>query len=272
MGKLFRFVLLVMLTISGRTPLRAGDPLGKETPTLPPRDRFHFYLLIGQSNMVGRDKLQAEDRLPHPRVLMLTSDLKWVPASDPLPHEEGGAGVGVGPGMTFARILAERDAAVTIGLVAAAWGGTPMQRWVKGADLYEKAIVRARAAQRDGVLKGILWQQGESDSYTVPLARSYKAKLIKLIHDLRADLNAPGVPVVTGEICQFKHPSFPHYKIINKALVAAAREAPNVGFVSVDGLSHMGDQAHIDTPSQRRMGKAFAAEMIRVQEAMAAGD
>jgi len=168
--------------------------------------------------------------------------------------------------MSFARAMVERDESITLGLVAAAWGGTPMQRWIKDADLHQKALVRIQAAQKQGTLKGILWQQGESDSYTESLARSYKTKLIKLIHDLRDELGIADVPFVTGEICQFQHPAFKHYQIINLALAEVAQEVPHVGFVKVAGLNHTGDQAHIDARSQRHMGKAFAAEMIRLQQ------
>ena len=40
---------------------------------------------------------------------------------------------------------------------------------------------------------------------------------------------------------------------------------PRVGFASVPGLEHIGDRAHMDAASQVRMGREFAAEMIRVQ-------
>jgi hypothetical protein len=229
-----------------------------------PKDRFYIYLLIGQSNMVGRDLPGPEDGQTHPRILMLGTDRRWAPASDPLPHEEG-ASKGVGPGMSFARVMAVRNEAITIGLVAAAWGGTPIARWSKGADLYEKAVVLAKAAQRDGVLRGVLWQQGESDSYTQELAQAYQGKLVRMIQALRDDLGLPNLPFIMGEIGQFQHPDFAHVGIINATLRDIAGEVPRTGFVSVPGLTHKGDRSHTDTPSQRRMGKAFAEEMIRVQ-------
>ena len=43
----------------------------------PAKEDFHLFLLVGQSNMAGRGKVEASDRKPHPRVLMLTKDLKW---------------------------------------------------------------------------------------------------------------------------------------------------------------------------------------------------
>ena len=256
--------LLLVVSLASWTPCE--DLASTQSARVPSKDKFHLYLLIGQSNMVGRDKPRQQDKQTHPRILMLDGDLSWTLAADPLPHEEGSEHVGVGPGMSFARIMAERDPSITIGLVASAWGATPIKCWSRGADLYEKAVIRTRAAQKHGMLKGILWQQGESDSYTEPLARSYKAKLVEMIHDLREDLAAPSVPFLTGEICQFRHPDFKHYQIINEALLATAKEAPHVGFVRVGGLHHIGDQAHIDAPSQILMGKAFAAEMMRVQD------
>jgi hypothetical protein len=231
---------------------------------LPSKDKLHLYLLIGQSNMVGRDLPKPWDRRPHPRVLMLGTDLTWTPARDPLPHEEG-ASRGVGPGMSFARVMARQDQAITVGLVAAAWGGTPISRWVKGADLYAKAVALARAAQRDGILQGILWQQGESDSCTLDLATSYKPKVMRMIQDLRADLGAPDVPFVIAEIGQFDHPEFAHSPIVNAALREVAAGVPQAAFVSVAGMTHKGDHAHLDVVSQRKMGKALAAALLRLQ-------
>ena len=215
-----------------------------------------------------KNKIRQQDRRTHPRILVLGRDFSWVPAADPLPHEDTDERIGVGPGMSFARTMVERDVGVTIGLIACAWGGSPIKCWSKGGDLYERAIKDTKVAQRDGTLKGILWQQGENDAYTTTAAKTYKAKLVKVIHDLREELGGANVPFVTSEICQFRNPRYTFWKIINEALIAASKEVPNVGFVSIEGLglSHIGDRAHLDTPSQVPMGKAYAAEMIRLQK------
>ena len=47
------------------------------------REKFHLFLLVGQSNMAGRGIIEHEETIPHPRVLTLTRDEKWVPAIDP---------------------------------------------------------------------------------------------------------------------------------------------------------------------------------------------
>src|SRR4051794_5233593 len=96
-----------------------------------PDPKFHLYLLVGQSNMAGRGKVEKEDQTPHARVLVLNKDDAWVPAADPLHFDKRSAGVG--PGLTFGKVLAEADPGVTIGLIPCAAGGSPITVWEKGA-------------------------------------------------------------------------------------------------------------------------------------------
>ena len=93
---------------------------------------MQLFLLAGQSNMAGRGKVEAQDSVASPRVLKLDSTMHWVPAVDPL-HWDKPAIVGVGPGRSFARALAARDPTLTIGLIPAAVGGSPISSWEPGA-------------------------------------------------------------------------------------------------------------------------------------------
>ena len=63
-------------------------------PDSQPRD-LQLFLLIGQSNMAGRGKVEAQDREPLPRVWMLNKALAWVPAIDPVHFDKTVAGVGI---------------------------------------------------------------------------------------------------------------------------------------------------------------------------------
>ena len=45
---------------------------------------FHLYLLVGQSNMAGRGKIELQDKVAVPRVLMLHNANEWVSAVDPI--------------------------------------------------------------------------------------------------------------------------------------------------------------------------------------------
>ncbi|MEQ1853042.1 MAG: sialate O-acetylesterase, partial [Chthoniobacteraceae bacterium] len=76
--------------------LLSGGAAAQDTAKLPPKERFHLFLLVGQSNMAGRGVVTEEDRKPHPRVLMLNKADAWVPAIDPLHFDKSAAGVGIG--------------------------------------------------------------------------------------------------------------------------------------------------------------------------------
>lgn len=79
-----------------------------------------LFLLIGQSNMSGRGNVEVQDKVENPRISMLTKDLKWVPAKDPLHFDKPIAGVG--PGSEFARGILKANPDATIGLIpSAAW-------------------------------------------------------------------------------------------------------------------------------------------------------
>ena len=108
---------------------------------------------------------------------------------------------GAGLAMSFARKMADAAPGRTIALVPCAVGGTPLKRWCPGGDLYNTAVKRARAAMKDGRLKGILWHQGESNSRSAAQAKAYEAQLRELIAGLRRDV--ADVPFVAGELGRF---------------------------------------------------------------------
>src|SRR5688500_14580950 len=95
------------------------------------KDKFHLYLLAGQSNMAGRGVVEEQDRTPHPRVYSLNEKEEWAPAAEPL-HFDKPKIAGVGPGFAFAKAIADANADVTIGLIPCAIGGTPLSSWQPG--------------------------------------------------------------------------------------------------------------------------------------------
>ena len=244
----------------------AGEQPPKRKLSLPAREQLHLYLLIGQSNMVGRAELSDEDKQTHPRIIAINRDNVWAPACNPLPHTDTFS-QGVGPGMTFARALIEQDKSITIGLIPCAQGASVLNQWVKGAELYKKAIQRTRAAQKDGVLKGILWHQGESETGSAQLAGSYLQRATRMLKDLRKDLGAPDVPIVVGEIGHYFYDqrSHPYARAVNEALGQVRRRITNAGLVTAERLQHKGDDTHLDTRSQRELGKRYARQMLRLQ-------
>jgi hypothetical protein len=240
-----------------------------EPVTLPAKEKLHLYLLIGQSNMAGRGVVEDQDKVVHPRVVMFTKEQAWAPALDPLHFDKSIAGVGLGS--TFGRTMADADPSITVGLIPCAVGGTPLSRWQKDQDLYAAAMVRAKAALKDGTLRGILWHQGESDSGRQETAESYAARLAQMVKDLRAELGAGDVPFVAGELGPFLvkekdgKPSF--WPTVNEQIHSLPKLVPNTAVVSAEGLKHKGDQVHFDSASLREFGKRYAAAMQKLQGA-----
>jgi hypothetical protein len=235
---------------------------------LPMKEKLHIYLLMGQSNMAGRGKIGSEDKTPHPRVLMFAPDNQWEPAVEPITHDKP-ALLGVGPGLSFGKAMAEQNPEVTIGLVSCAFGGTPLKRWEPGADLYSNAVLRAKLALRNGTLKGILWHQGESDSGTSTNANSYGERLAKMVQAIRADLASPNLPFVAGQIGEFLYDRGPDHaqytRVVNEAIAKLPERLPAAGCASSKGLKDKGDVLHFDAASQRELGRRYAAEMMRLQ-------
>ena len=236
--------------------------MSQDSP-LPSKEKFHLYILAGQSNMAGRGKVSEEDRTPHPRVLMLTRDLRWTPASDPLHFDKPGI-AGVGLGKTFGILAAEADPGVTIGLIPCAVGGSPIEAWKPGGfhpqtktHPWDDAMKRILSARESGVLKGILWHQGESDS-KADLAVRYEERLHSLVNRFRDELETPTLPFIAGQMGQFEErPWDEHKKLVDLAHRQLPERLPHCAFVSSRGLSHKGDQVHFDAASYRELGKRF---------------
>jgi len=234
-----------------------------------PRESFHLYLLIGQSNMAGRGRVAKEDRTPHPRVLKLDKADQWVPAVDPLHFDKPGAGVG--PGLAFGRAMAEASPKVRIGLIPCAAGGSPVTVWRKGASWrqtrskpYDEALRRAKLALKAGVLKGILWHQGESDS-NAKSAKLYQERLVDLVARLRKDLDAPHAAFVAGGLGEFFVRGRPHAEAVNQVLEHIAQHVKRAAFAGAEGLGHKGDKVHFSAASARELGRRYAKAMLALQ-------
>jgi hypothetical protein len=240
-----------------------------EPVKLPKKHALRLYLLMGQSNMAGRGKFETEDKTPHPRVLMFETNEVWLPAVEPVTKDDNKTH-GVGPALAFAKAMAQKDSSITIGLVPTAEGGTPLKRWERGADLYERAVRRAKLAMKDGTLAGVLWHQGESNTGEKDSADNYGERLAKMISDLRADLNSPDLPFVIGELGEFlidRKKTAPLLKTttINAALKSIPSKVPHTGFASAKGLKDKGDELHFDSASQREFGQRYAEVMWKLQ-------
>jgi len=165
---------------------------------------FHLYLLMGQSNMAGRGQItDSLKTIGNARVYMLNAQGEWVPARHPL-HFDKPSAVGVGPGLSFGIQMAEVNPNVRIGLVPCAVGGTSISRWQPGAFDEATKTHPYDDAMRCGVVKGMLWHQGESDSNPTATV-AYLPQLTELIERVRQLTSQPNLHVVTGELGRYKN-------------------------------------------------------------------
>lgn len=236
-------------------------------PEQPDRN-FHLYLLVGQSNMAGRGVLTTEYRnLSQPNVMMLIKDGKWVEASHPL-HFDKPARAEVGPGLSFGLEMAKANPTVRIGLIPCAVGGTAIESWEPGAMdpvtkkyPYDDAITRLRLAMKSGVIKGIIWHQGEANSRP-ERSVGYLEKLETLIGRLRENAKDKNLPFVAGELGRYRD----SYQLVNDQLKQLPSKVKNTALASSEGLVHKGDNTHFDAASATELGKRLAAQMIILQQ------
>ena len=154
-------------------------------------ENFYVYLCLGQSNMEGSAHYEAQDTLVNPRFQILSAvDNKelgrvkgnWYPARAPLCRPN----TGLTPADYFGRTMVENlPENVRIGVVHVAVGGCRIELfqkdkreayvktapdWMAGIlkaydnDPYGRLVEMAKIAQKDGVIKGILLHQGESNT------------------------------------------------------------------------------------------------------------
>jgi hypothetical protein len=219
--------------------------------------------------MAGRGVVEDEDRVENPRVLMFDRMETWKPAVDPVHFDKPIAGVG--PGRSFGIAVANSDSTIRIGLIPVAVGGSPITSWEPGAldratqtHPWDDAITRAKAAMKDGVLKAILWHQGESDS-NAEAAPLYEHRLRTLIERFRSELGDPNLPFVIGQLGRFDGKAWDAPRIaVDSVHRAIAAQMPNVAFVSSEGLKDKGDNTHFTAAGARELGRRYAEAYLRL--------
>jgi hypothetical protein len=236
--------------------------------------KFVIFLLLGQSNMEGQPQPEAQDRVQDPRIEVLAYDNcpdinreygQWYTASPPL-HSCGG---GVGPGDYFAKTLIEvLPEGYTIGLVPCAVNGAPIDLFRKDVPRtgyylppddhwdtgYEWIVSRAQRAQEDGVIRGMLFHQGESDAND----EAWVDKVAELVGDLRGDLGLGDAPFLAGEL--YHDGCCPEH---NELVGRLPEVIGNAHVVSTAGLGGY-DIYHFDLMAQRELGIRYGEKMIEV--------
>ncbi|GAA4447582.1 sialate O-acetylesterase [Ravibacter arvi] len=235
----------------------------------PPRKKMDLYLLIGQSNMAGRGKLDSAAVLEREGIWVIQADNSWTAAKDPV-HYDKPKMVGIGPGLAFAEEI-RKASGRPIGLIPCAVGGSRLDDWATGRRheqtgiyAYDAMLARVKEAQKRGRLKGILWHQGEGDS-TPELAAVYGQKLSAFFERLRKDIGAEKVPVLIGTLGDFYVRKNPRAADINKIIEGFPVPGDHIYVVSSSGLTDLGDGTHFDGPSARELGRRYAEQYLKIK-------
>lgn len=235
--------------------------------TKPKSDKkFHLYILMGQSNMAGRGPLTPElTALSDPRVYSFNKQGEWIIAKNPL-HFDKPTMAAVGPGLSFGIEMANEDSTIKIGLIPCAVGGTSIKVWQPGAydkstdtHPYDDAVKRIKEAMKYGIIKGVIWHQGEADSKSPSAA--YIESFKELVARIRALTNNKRLPVVMGELGHFQQP----YINMNKLLAEIPVQVKYIDLASSEGLTDKGDKTHFDGASANEYGKRYANKMKGLQ-------
>ena len=216
--------------------------------------------------MAGRGRLGEVPSLSDRRLFMFREG-GWTAAAEPL-HMDKPEIAGIGLGMRFAVELMNVSGMAPIGLVPCAVGGTPLRRWMPGADLYVNAVNTLRSALGNGKLSGVLWHQGEADSGSFDDAASYGERFRKMIECLRSDFAAEGAPVLAGQLGSFlrNREGCVFFERVNEQMRALEGKLPTYTWVSAKGLTDNGDSLHFNATSLREFGTRYAAGYLALIE------
>lgn len=246
---------------------------------------FYVYLCLGQSNMEGNARYESQDTIVNPRFQVLSAvdndevgrvKGKWYPARAPLCRK----GTGLTPADYFGRTMIEYlPENVRVGVVHVAIGGCRIELfqknareeyiktapdWMKGMlkeyddNPYERLVEMARIAQKDGVIKGILLHQGESNTGD----KEWPMKVKDVYDNLLADLNlkADEVPLIAGEVVNADHGGT--CASMNEIISTLPQVIENCAVVSSAGLSCAADHLHFDAAGYRVLGRRYAEKVL----------
>ncbi|GAA3619325.1 sialate O-acetylesterase [Flavivirga jejuensis] len=258
--KHYRILIIVLVVFFYQC--KTTTNLGEEEVIKNQSNPMEIYLLIGQSNMAGRAAIELQDQDSINHVFLFTGNEKkpWEKAANPLNKystvRKKIAMQKLGPGYGFAKEMAKTNEGNKIGLVVNAKGGTSIEAWKPGDVLYNEALSQTKKALKHGVLKGVLWHQGEANASKY---NEYMPKIIELITALRQDLELPDLPFVVGQLSSDK----PKRNNFNKMILELPNHVKNASVVLTEKLSTI-DSTHFDSASQRLLGKRYAKNMLKL--------
>lgn len=249
---------------------------------------FYIFLCFGQSNMEGAARPEAQDLVsPGPRFLLMPAvdDAQrgrtmgeWCEAVPPLCRPNNG----LTPADYFGRtMIATLPDSIRVGVIHVAIGGIRIEGympdsiknyakhapgWMVGMlkayndNPYERLVTLARKAQHDGVIKGILMHQGESNTGDPLWASKVKTVYDRLLGDL--GLVPEEVPLLAGEVVQADGKG--QCIRMNQQINDLPKTIHTSHVVSSAGCTNAPDNLHFDAAGYRELGTRYGEKMLHL--------
>lgn len=253
-----------------------------------PDPNFHIYLAFGQSNMEGQGDIGQQDKTVDERFQVLwaadngscsgKTKGKWSTAVPPLAHCQGAK---LGPTDYFGRTMVEKtDPQIKVGVIVVAVAGCSIklfdkdqyksyaqgqQSWMTqrintyGGNPYGRLIEMAKKAQEEGVIKGIIFHQGETDAGDGSWPSKVKGVYDNIIKDLGLGND---IPFLAGEVLRSGSSAG-----ANQNIAKLPQQSKNFYVVSSEGFNQAlgdGQNVHFTSQEYRDFGKRYAEKMIEV--------
>ena len=288
MKKVLSTILLCVfaLTVSAQKG-KAQKAVVKE-----PDPNFYIFLCFGQSNMEGAARPEAQDlKSPGPRFLWMPA--VDYPATETLPERKMGEwyeaipplcrpNTGLTPADWFGRTLVESlPENIKIGVIHVAIGGidikgflpdsidnyvkTKAPGWMKGMlaaydnNPYERLVTLAKKAQKDGVIKGILMHQGETNTGDPKWAGMVQQVYDNLCGDLQ--LKPEEVNLYAGNIVQAGGKGV--CIGCKKQIDELPQTLHTAQVISSDDCTNGPDRLHFDAAGYRELGCRYGEAVAR---------
>lgn len=270
-----KLMMIAACMIMCASALKAQDP------------NFHIYLCFGQSNMEGNARPEQQDKENvNPRFMSLNAvdypDSKmgeWRTAVPPLCRPN----TGLTPVDYFGRTLVEAlPENVRVGVINVAVGGCSIDAflpdrveeyatkkapmWMKGMlaaydnNPYQRLVDMAKIAQKQGVIKGILIHQGETNTADPEWPANVKQVYDNLIHDL--GLQGQVIPLLLGEVVNSDRGGT--CAAHNETIAKVPEIIPASYVISSSFCTNAADNLHFDAAGYRELGRRYAEQMLKL--------
>jgi alpha-L-fucosidase 2 len=247
---------------------------------------FFIFLCFGQSNMEGFPGIEEQDKGPVDdrfQVLatvdfpkMARTNGNWYPAVPPLCRSS----TGLCPADYFGRtIVSNLPPNIKVGVVNVAVAGCKIELfektnyesyastvapWMKniikgyGGNPYAHLVEMAKLAQKNGVIKGILLHQGESNTNDKEWPNKVKGVYENLLKDL--NLKAEEVPLLAGEVVNADQKGA--CASMNKIIDELPSTIATAHVVSSAGCASRPDHLHFTPAGYRELGTRYGQTML----------